>query len=246
MEPAIAEIKKHCKIAEVRRHDCEAFSMRTRTYSRLLTLLVLCLLIICLGRPDIACMPGPENIYAAPSAGDNDRIVTLTFWVRGSGQANWDATVRDARDGPGTTTRKSTVFDSATAWCMGTASYRVKEVHEDGFVELEKIESSCSTLGISGNGRSKETYHYVSKYGGGEVRSSDVATWSHELGPLKEPWRGPEIDAGPSGEFRVSPPWLPMDRPPLLTVGRGVRDSTQDGRHEYTNVSSHADRKSVV
>jgi hypothetical protein len=167
-----------------------------------------------------------------------DRILTLTVWVYGSGQAQWDAMVNDPRDGPGNTVRRSKLADSATAYCMGTARYRVERIQQwadGGLAELEEIESGCPTIGISGGGRKRESYNYQSLYGGGTEWSRDQASWTYVMGELKEPWRGPELSFNSDRDFEIRPPALPVLRPSSREIGKGVRESSRAPRHEYTD-----------
>jgi hypothetical protein len=189
---------------------------------------------------------------AAPpnqGTGGKDRVVTLTVWVCGSGQAQWDAMTNDPRDGPGTTIRKSALNDTTTAYCMGVAHYRVKRIREDkdgGLAELEKIDSSCTTLGISGGGQSKGSYDYTSKYpGGGKEWEKDQASWTYQLGPLQKPWRGPELDFHSSKDFSILPPALPVGWDTGQARGKGVWEASREGRRETTTDFRTEGRKAV-
>jgi hypothetical protein len=187
------------------------------------------------GGPGAPLVPQPPK----QTGGSNDRVVTLTVWVRGSGQAQWDAMTNDPRDGPGTTIRKSALNDTATAYCMGVTHYRVKRIREDqdgGGVDLEKIDSGCTVLGISGGGQSKGSYDYLSKYpGGGTEWGRDQASWTYQLGPLKEPWRGPELDFHSSKDFSISQVSLPVGWAAGLAKGKHVWEASREGRRETTD-----------
>lgn len=181
---------------------------------------------------------GSGSSWREQSTRGKERIVTLTVWVNGTGQAQCDAMTNDSRDGPGNTIRKYAFSDNATAYCLGKTSYRVKKIQEDadgGNVQLEKIDSTCPSLGISGGGEKRASYHYRAKYGDGTEWTRDQASWTYVMGQLEEAWGGPELDFGSSRDFEIRPPGLPVISPSSEAIGKGVDESSRRPRHEYTS-----------
>jgi hypothetical protein len=186
----------------------------------------------------LAFAASPALPTPMPQAAGKDRILTLTVWVYGEGRTQWDAMTKDPRDGPGTTVRKSTVTDTAGAFCMGSATYRINEIHEDkdgGWVDLEKIDSICTDLGIRGGGHEAGSRDYTPKYERvGKEWEKNHGSWVYELKTAPDQWRGPDLSFHSSREFEVSVPWLPVSYPARNIKGAGIYESRGRPPREYT------------
>jgi hypothetical protein len=180
-----------------------------------------------------------NGVIAAPSnalSGVGERVVTVTVRISGKAQVQWDASGEHCSPAPGKSTCKYAFTDTITANRVGVTHYRVTSIQEDkdgGSVELERLDSTCTELGVAGGGERRQSNYYLATYGA-EQWNKDQATWTYQLAQLKEPWRGPDVSFHGSNEFEISPGALPTGYNVCEVKGQGVEEwSNRKGKYVY-------------
>jgi len=89
----------------------------------------------------------------------------------------------------------------------GRGRYRINNISEDkdgGSVDLEKIDSICTDLGIRGGGHEAMSREYTPKYQRvGNEWEKNHGSWVYELKAAPDQWRGPDLSFHSSSEFEV-------------------------------------------